>query len=792
MSRSSLAAILVFVLSLLTPAAWATVYVVDPDGTGDFPTIQQAIDAIVDGDVIELTDGTFTGPGNRDLDYNGKAITVQSQSGNPQGCIIDCEGTEFQCHRGVYFHSGEGPASVLEGVTIARGYVSGPGGTPEDWGGAVLILDSSPTLTNCIFFGNQARDSGGGILCWDSSPTIAGCTFSRNMAQWGGGMQCLNSSTTFTDCTFYGNFGSANGGGLYDCLESSSTLTNVTFSNNSTIGKGGGMVCNASSAVLANCTFHSNAALYYGGGMWLLGGSGPTLENTIIAFGDKGEAIHCEASTPTLTCCDVYGNAGGDWVGTIADQYGVEGNISEDPRFCDPAHEDFTLHAASPCAPFSPPNAECDLIGAWPVGCGIHVVKPDGTGDFPTIQAAIDAAHPGEWIALTNGVFSGNGNHDLDYLGKAIVVRSQSGDPDSCIIECEGSAADPHRGFYFHSGEDAGSRLEAVTIRNGYAPGPDGYAGGIRCQNASPSISNCILADNTAQRGGGAYCTGSSSEFTQCILRDNTATVAGGGVACGDVSTIIFDRCTFSRNSAERGGGVHCDFSTATLASCTFQGNAASGTPSAGGGAECGSYAELVLRHTIIAFGPSGQAIDCGTSGSAVLDCCDIYGNQGGDWVGCIADQYGVNGNISLDPRFCDPDDDLRLWNYSPCNQETCGLIGAWPVGCWEPQAEKEQPEKSATTTSILLGNTPNPFGSSTRITYRLADGSRVQRVELGVYDIRGRLIRRLVDTRQPAGFYSVAWDATNNRHQPVQAGLYFYRLTVSGRWQTGRTVLLR
>jgi hypothetical protein len=66
----------------------------------------------------------------------------------------------------------------------------------------------------------------------------------------------------------------------------------------------------------------------------------------------------------------VYGNAGGDWVGCIEDQYGINGNISEDPLFCDPETGDFRLQEGSPCGPFSPPNEECDLIGAWPVGCG--------------------------------------------------------------------------------------------------------------------------------------------------------------------------------------------------------------------------------------------------------------------------------------------------------------------------------------------------------------------------------------------------------------------------------------
>lgn len=93
------------------------------------------------------------------------------------------------------------------------------------------------------------------------------------------------------------------------------------------------------------------------------------IENTIIAFSSSGEAI-MGCRFVTLSCCDLYGNAGGDWVGIIADQYGISGNICEDPLFCDPANEDFTIQCDSPCAPFTPPNVECHLIGAWPIGCG--------------------------------------------------------------------------------------------------------------------------------------------------------------------------------------------------------------------------------------------------------------------------------------------------------------------------------------------------------------------------------------------------------------------------------------
>ncbi|MCK4304864.1 MAG: right-handed parallel beta-helix repeat-containing protein [Candidatus Eisenbacteria sp.] len=289
------------------------VYVVYPDGTGDFLTIQEAVYASVDGGVIELGDGTFTGQGNRDITYQGKAITIRSHSGDPEACVIDCEGSAQNARRGVCFSSGEDLESVLEGVTITHGYDGNFGG------GGVICWESAATLVNCRFVDNIAV-GGGAIACdfTDVPPTLTGCIFSGNVAgTYGGAVFCGSSSPTIINCTFYGN----------------------------SAPSGGGICCEANSDLI--------------------------LENCIISFSTEGEAVLVtgSSSSATLTCCDIFGNAGGDWVGYIAPQQGINGNISAYPLFCDPGNGDFTLQSCSPCAPFSPPNPECDLIGACPVGC---------------------------------------------------------------------------------------------------------------------------------------------------------------------------------------------------------------------------------------------------------------------------------------------------------------------------------------------------------------------------------------------------------------------------------------
>lgn len=344
-------------LLILSTASWAVsaTYIVRPDGTGHFPTIWAAINGVTDGDIIELTDGTFTGAGNNNLLYLGKAITIRSQSGNPEACVLDCEAANS---RGFYFQHGETTDSVLEGVTITNGYA--------EWNaGGMLFYNSSPLIINCIIRNNSTRDfAGAGIACGASSVHFVNCIISDNdSGNLAGGLYCYASDPTFTDCTFVGNSASADGGAVY--CEGNSTPSFV------------------------NCTFYGNTSGGLGGGFGIIDGSSVNLENTIIGFSTGGEAVYCDGTgSATLSCCDLFGNAGGDWTGCIADQLGINGNISRDPCFCDAHSRDFALAANSPCAPFTYPNQECDLIGAWPVGC--PQVSVEETTSVLAIPVAVD------------------------------------------------------------------------------------------------------------------------------------------------------------------------------------------------------------------------------------------------------------------------------------------------------------------------------------------------------------------------------------------------------------------
>ena len=89
----------------------------------------------------------------------------------------------------------------------------------RSWGGGLVLLRSSPILTNCTISGNSA-DGGGGVLCWDSSfPILTNCTVSGNSARLGGGVCCDEStSPNLTNCIVWGNNPESVCGGLSFCL----------------------------------------------------------------------------------------------------------------------------------------------------------------------------------------------------------------------------------------------------------------------------------------------------------------------------------------------------------------------------------------------------------------------------------------------------------------------------------------------------------------------------------------------------------------------------------------------
>jgi hypothetical protein len=349
----------------------------------EYATIQAAINACNNGDVVVVAPGVYTGAGNRDIDFMGKDITVKSENG-PKNCIIHCQGDANSPHRGFYFHGGETSSSVLGGLTITGGYVFDCGG--PDYGGAgIFCSNSSPTIINCIIKGNHT----------ELIPGCLGFCYGGGIKIWG------SSSPTFTNCIISNNSTGicGNGGGISISGSSNSTFTNCIINNNSVGNNGtGGGVCDDAGATFLNCIISGNSAI---GVLSSCGGiacSGGAITNCIIWDNYNGQI---GGYLPTVT----FSNIEGGYTGT--------GNINVNPYFANPGNGDYHLKSqagrwnptsqswvkdavTSPCIDAGDPNSDW-TEELWPHGKRINMGAYGGTS-----QASMSLSTVGNIANLNN------------------------------------------------------------------------------------------------------------------------------------------------------------------------------------------------------------------------------------------------------------------------------------------------------------------------------------------------------------------------------------------------------
>jgi outer membrane protein assembly factor BamB len=274
------------------------IIIVDDDGPADFNTIQAAINNSAHGDTIYVFPGRYTGPGNRNIDFVGRAITVRSIAPEDPyfvaATVVDCQGMT-----GFYFRSGEGPHSALEGLTITNGW-------------RAVYCAASPTIAYCNFTGNNGAIS---IYyhtdCPNPSPTIAFCSLTGN----NGAIYCgSRSSSTIANCDIIGN-GTDKGGGIYCESLSNPTIIDCNISYNIASISGGGLYLRDGKVL--GCTINGNVAANAGGGLYLTSGtvSGCTINGNTA--GTEGGGVYGLPDQegiplPRVCNCSITGNTAWD------------------------------------------------------------------------------------------------------------------------------------------------------------------------------------------------------------------------------------------------------------------------------------------------------------------------------------------------------------------------------------------------------------------------------------------------------------------------------------------------
>jgi hypothetical protein len=284
------------------------------------------------------------------------------------------------------------------------------------------------------------------------------------------------------------------------------------------------------------------------------------------------------------------------------------------------------------------------------------LVDADGTGDAPTIQAALDSARAYDRIILAHGTYSGPGNWDVDFMGKPVSVAAED-DSGLVTIDCNGVG----RAFHFHSNELPLSRLVGLTIVNAES---DGDGGAILCEN------------------------GASPQIIDCLVHGCTATGRGGAIALMDSSKAVIQGCTITGNVADSGGGVYLSI-----------------------------LSETRVEYSIVAFNVGGGICYNG-SNSEIVTCSDVYGNVGGDYAGGL-DLATLNENFSSDPRFCDTSSDNFALNYmTPCQPDNNGCqewVGCTRIECFDVCGDVDANGLSNVSDVVLLINYVFGSGSAPR-----------------------------------------------------------------------------
>ncbi len=597
--------------------------------------IQDAIDSAFAGGVILVSNGVYeTGSGvipgfgsacrvavNRPLNVrsvNGPAVTVIKGYRGPLGTN---DPNSMRC-------VGLVTGSSLTGFTLTNGC--------SGLGGGVLGATFNVGVTNCLIMGNSSKIYGGG----GSSCTFEGCIFGQNTAGVRGGAASL---ANLDNCLIVSNWSGYGGGGLYG-----GTAKNCVVVGNSSPGLGAG----------TDNVQAYNSVIYYNSN------SGASANGTNY---NSGTFSYC-CTTPFP-----FGLASPDTFTNV-------------PAFANAGAGDFRLTAASPCINAginSSVVSSSDLagqpriqfgrvdVGAYEFQTPIHYARiTNASPSAPytnwftaatNIQDAVDAAAPGEFVVVSNGVYQFGGRAVFGLETNRVVLTNAV-----TVLSVSGSQATTIAGAFNTRGALVGSNsvLVGFTITNGQARANIGDAvkeqsgGGIWCE-AGGVLSNCFVICNHSSSGSGSSGGGIyGGSIWNTVISNNYA--AFGGAA----SQAILNNCIIVSNSAPSsppygyGGGLY----QCSATNCTLTANGW-GYGTTGGGAYHSRLVNCTLITNLSTYGGGGASfcllVNCTLTrnvgqGGATDSCTNYYcvmtnnlGSNGGGTSGGYAYDCLIVSNIA-------------------------------------------------------------------------------------------------------------------------------------------------
>ena len=526
----------------------------------DFPTIQAAINAAVNGATVLVAPGSYS-----PFNFNGKRITVQSTNGAAV-TTIDASGQNVSA---VVFGIGATFNTTLRGMTIKTGNAGGGGGV-------LLNGDGTPTgncdgtIEDCRFIrGEGTVGYGGGLYSEYGNVVVRRCLFDGLHAQhFHGAMGIAMTAHTSVpglpgvsvlveDCEIR-NCSSWNSGGVgVRGIQSSTALfRRVHFSGNSSPFSTGALITGTGDATVVmqldidRCVFTGNSGPFSSGiseGLPLPGKFAPMVINiTGSIFADIATSIVTRGSTQLR----IQGTRFCSGTGAIGSPYAdLGGNL-------------FSCEAPTDCDLDGMPDAFAIVLGrvadvngnVIPDSCEGLIRVPQ---DFPTIQSAIDSIAVGTrgTVLVAPGIYPG----PVDFRGKDVVVRGT--DADSTVIDGSGGLLSSV--VRLSGNEPSTAALERVTVRGGLTGSPIPQApqflvgGGLFANGSAACVRECVFENNFASYGGGAYLLNYTGRMERCSIRNNNAGADGGGALLFGGTPTMSDCSVVNNRANSRGGGLH-------------------------------------------------------------------------------------------------------------------------------------------------------------------------------------------------------------------------------------------
>ena len=737
---------------------------VKQDGTGDFTTIQEGIDAASNPDTVLAYPGTYF----ENIDFIGKHITVASlylltnDNSYIHSTIIDANSSGS----GVCFISGENTSSIICGFTIQHG--TGTEGGLDNWliGGGIYVFDSSPKILSCLIQNNNARVGGGiGIYAtWEtgySRPIVANCTIRYNHARWcGGGL-------------LTGSRGSV--------IFSQTELCNIYFNTSglaNDIVSGGGSV-HPMHAYIDTFTVQQ--------------------PDDFFVYLNEDDTFTCQNWKVIPVNTDLYVNPTGDDNNSgISPDEPLQTITMALTKICSDSLHPNTIHLVDGIYSQSLTNEK------YPINLRSFISIIGESRDFTILKNETTSMMMFGWnYEKYYTIKNFNFVNDEDLIEHSLeMVQPRSVRIENILIK------DHHR-------EPYGGSITTPTISS------------ILLDSTSLFLKNVEIKENCGSVAGGfsyiEHFEGENIRINQNIPNTSIQPSGGGGIGVGG-HYLHPDRFFYTFKNMEVTENINYNtdwplsfsaicFSnmlTADLINCTIGNNysiVGAAIAFSGFGADV-TFTNSILYGDLpreVCFDSNYYESNNLTFRYSLLEggIENIY-NQGG-----FNYTFWEEGNIDTDPQWLGIGEfPYMLQSGSPCID--AGTIQL-PHGIELPEYDivgnpriygetidmgaYEWQNPFASNQELLqlnyeyeLNNYPNPFNPSTTISFNLPEE---RNVKLEIFNIKGQKVKTLMDAYSCKGHFELLWKGLDDNEKKVASGNYFAKLKVNGDIKAVRKLIL-